>query len=94
MVLDYLEVSPAELPFLGFARRFPHPEDVEKYWTIIREELAHGVPFESENLVPCEEIDGASMFEEIVGASARSVHASLSASALRVAAVIVMTPAR
>jgi formate hydrogenlyase transcriptional activator len=119
VALDYLGVSPQELPSVGFGGRFSHPEDVEAYRTIRQQSLARGVPFEleqrisrqdgsyrwflfhykgsrdehgmvlrwyvtatdihdrkraeekvqNENLALREEIDRASMFEEIVGSS-------------------------
>jgi formate hydrogenlyase transcriptional activator len=51
VALEYLDVSPAELPFVGFGGRFSHPEDIEKYRTTRQQALAHGVPFELEQRI-------------------------------------------
>jgi formate hydrogenlyase transcriptional activator len=51
VALDYLDVSPAELPFVGFGGRFSHPEDIEKYRTTRQQALARGVPFELEQRI-------------------------------------------
>jgi len=51
VALDYLDVSPAELPFVGFGGRFSHPEDIEKYRTTRQHALAHGIPFELEQRI-------------------------------------------
>jgi formate hydrogenlyase transcriptional activator len=51
VALDYLDVSPAELPLVGFGGRFSHPEDIEKYRTTRQQALARGVPFELEQRI-------------------------------------------
>jgi formate hydrogenlyase transcriptional activator len=51
VALDYLELSPAELPFAGFGGRFSHPEDIEKYRTTRQQALARGLPFELEQRI-------------------------------------------
>jgi formate hydrogenlyase transcriptional activator len=51
VALDYLEVSPAELPSVGFGGRFSHPEDVEAYRATRQDALARGAPFELEQRI-------------------------------------------
>ena len=51
VALDYLEVSPADLPSAGFGGRFSHPDDIEKYRTTRQQALALGNPFELEQRI-------------------------------------------
>jgi PAS domain S-box-containing protein len=51
VALDYLRISPAELPFVEFGGRLSHPEDVEKYGATRQAALARGLPFELEQRI-------------------------------------------